>query len=56
MLETLGGWGFKINEHVVAVIGIAACEDYYSAMAKRRDQPTYDIDGIVYTEAENWIR
>jgi len=48
MLETLGGWGFKINEHVVAVIGIAACEDYYSAMAKRRDQLTYDIDGIVY--------
>jgi DNA ligase (NAD+) len=48
MLETLGGWGFKINEHVVAVIGIAACEDYYSAMAERRDQLTYDIDGIVY--------
>lgn len=48
MLETLGGWGFKINEHVVAVIGIAACEDYYRAMAERRDQLTYDIDGIVY--------
>ena len=48
MLETLGGWGFKINEHVVAVMGIAACEDYYSAMAERRDQLTYDIDGIVY--------
>jgi len=48
MLETLGGWGFKINEHVVAVTGIAACEDYYSAMAERRDQLTYDIDGIVY--------
>ena len=48
MLEALGNWGFKINEHVQAVIGIAACEDYYRTMAERRDQLNYDIDGIVY--------
>ncbi|MCT2530171.1 NAD-dependent DNA ligase LigA [SAR92 clade bacterium H921] len=48
MLDTLGGWGFKINQHVQAVTGIAACADYYQAMAERRDKLTYDIDGIVY--------
>ncbi len=30
------------------VTGIAACEDYYNQMAQRRDDLTYDIDGIVY--------
>ncbi|MDG1165816.1 MAG: NAD-dependent DNA ligase LigA [Porticoccaceae bacterium] len=48
MIKALGGWGFKINEHVEAVIGIAACEDYYRTMAERRDGLAYDIDGIVY--------
>jgi DNA ligase (NAD+) len=48
MLVALGRWGFKINEHVEVVSGIAACEDYYQRMAERRDNLAYDIDGIVY--------
>ncbi len=48
MLEALGDWGFKINEHIQAVKGVEACKDYYRAMAERRDTLTYDIDGIVY--------
>jgi len=48
MLESLASWGFKINQYVRLVTGIAACEDYYNQMAQRRDDLTYDIDGIVY--------
>jgi DNA ligase (NAD+) len=48
MLQNLGRWGFKINEHVQVVTGIAACEDYYQSLAERRDGLAYDIDGIVY--------
>jgi len=48
MLKALGSWGFKINTYVEAVQGIAACEAYYERMQKRRDQLSYDIDGIVY--------
>lgn len=48
MLQTLASWGFKINEHMQVVSGIAACEDYYQILAERRDGLAYDIDGIVY--------
>ena len=50
MLQTLAGWGFKINEHMQVVSGIAACEDYYQTLAERRDGLAYDIDGIVSHE------
>lgn len=48
MLQMLGKLGFKINQHIKQVEGIAACEDYYQYLAKIRDQLDYDIDGIVY--------
>ena len=48
MLQTLASWGFKINEHMQVVSGIAACEDYYQILAEPRDGLAYDIDGIVY--------
>ena len=48
MLQALASWGFKINEHIQVVSGIAACEDYYQTLAERRDGLAYDIDGIVY--------
>ena len=48
MLQALASWGFKINEHMEVVSGIAACEDYYQTLAERRDGLAYDIDGIVY--------
>ena len=48
ILQALSGWGFRINEHMQVVKGIAACEDYYQTLAERRDGLAYDIDGIVY--------
>ena len=48
MLSALRGWGFKINDHVETVKGIAACENYYQRLAERRQILHYDIDGIVY--------
>ncbi|MBT7374541.1 MAG: NAD-dependent DNA ligase LigA [Porticoccaceae bacterium] len=48
MLSALRNWGFKINQHVEAVVGVADCQDYYSRLAERRDSLAYDIDGIVY--------
>ncbi len=48
MLQALASWGFKINEHMQVVTGIAACENYYQTLAERRDGLAYDIDGIVY--------
>ncbi len=48
MLEALGGWGFKLNEHMETVTGIDACADYYKRLAQRRNKLPYDIDGIVY--------
>ena len=48
MLSALRGWGFKINDLVETVKGIAACENYYQRLAERRESLPYDIDGIVY--------
>ena len=48
MLQNLGEWGFKINQHVQLVEGLDACEDYYQRLATVRDQLDYEIDGIVY--------
>ena len=48
MLDTLGQWGFKINQHVETVQGIDDCESYYDRIEQQRDQLAYDIDGIVY--------
>ena len=48
MLQLLGTWGFKINQHVQLAKGIVACEDYYQHLALLRDQLDYEIDGIVY--------
>ena len=48
MLQALASWGFKINEHMQVVSGIAAGEDYYQTLTERRDGLAYDIDGIVY--------
>jgi DNA ligase (NAD+) len=48
MLQNLGEWGFKINQHIQLVEGLAACEDYYQRLAQLREQLDYEIDGIVY--------
>ena len=48
VLAMLKDWGFLVNPHVEAVIGIKDCIAYYQKMAGIRDQLPCDIDGIVY--------
>jgi len=48
ILTLLQTWGLRINADSQVVMGIEACDSYYEALAVRRDQLTYDIDGIVF--------
>ena len=48
VLSCLSDWGLKINPESVVVEGIAACNDYFDALAARRNSLAYDIDGIVF--------
>lgn len=48
ILQCLGEWGLRINNDMAVVQGVAACHDYYSELAERRDSLAYDIDGIVF--------
>jgi DNA ligase (NAD+) len=48
VLERMREWGLKVNPESAVVLGIEACEDYYQALAQRRDSLPYDIDGIVF--------
>jgi DNA ligase (NAD+) len=48
VLEALHGWGFLINPEMKAVANIQGCIDYYRALAQKREQLAYDIDGIVF--------
>ncbi|MBE9538594.1 MAG: NAD-dependent DNA ligase LigA [Proteobacteria bacterium] len=48
VLALLQAWGLRINAESAVVSGIDACDDYYEALARRRDELPYDIDGIVF--------
>jgi DNA ligase (NAD+) len=48
ILHRLSEWGLPISRHMQTVSGIAACDDYYEALARRRDTLPFDIDGIVF--------
>jgi DNA ligase (NAD+) len=48
VLDCLGRWGLKVNPESAVVRGVEACNDYFDAMAERRDSLAYDIDGIVF--------
>jgi DNA ligase (NAD+) len=47
-LEQLKDWGLPISSEVALVRGVDGCLDYYRALAARRDELAYDIDGVVY--------
>jgi len=47
-IKMLSGWGIPVSGLFQVVTGVGACENYYSDMAKRRDDLAFDIDGIVY--------
>ncbi|WP_440996852.1 NAD-dependent DNA ligase LigA [Arhodomonas sp. SL1] len=48
VLERLGDWGFRVNEHVQRVEDIDGCLAYYRWLLERRDELDYEIDGVVY--------
>ncbi len=48
VLTQFQGWGLKINPEMRIVTGIQACADYYENLATKRDNLSYDIDGIVF--------
>ncbi|RLA49050.1 MAG: DNA ligase [Gammaproteobacteria bacterium] len=48
VLDRLQEWGLRINAESGVVCGIDACDDYYEALAVRRESLPYDIDGIVF--------
>jgi DNA ligase (NAD+) len=48
VLARLQGWGLRINNESRVVSGIDACNEYYEALAERRESLAYDIDGIVF--------
>lgn len=47
-LQQLKEWGIPVAPEAVVLPNIAACLDYYRQLAERREQLTYDIDGVVY--------
>ncbi len=48
MMAQLRDWGFPVQPDLKVVTGVKECHDYYSALAERRNQLPYEIDGIVY--------
>ena len=48
ILQRLSEWGLPVSEYMQTVTGIAACDDYYEALARQRDTLPFDIDGIVF--------
>jgi len=48
MLQQLKSWGFRLSPEVKCVKGIQGCIDYYEQMSNKREQLSYEIDGVVY--------
>ncbi|WP_067582584.1 NAD-dependent DNA ligase LigA [Endozoicomonas ascidiicola] len=48
ILERFKTWGLRVSPELKVVSGVQACEDYYTAMAEKRESLPYEIDGIVY--------
>lgn len=46
-LERLAAWGLRTNPAAKLADDLAACQSYIDAMAQRRDDLDYDIDGVV---------
>ena len=46
-LERLAAWGLRTNPEAKLANDLAACRSYIEAMARRRDELAYDIDGVV---------
>jgi len=48
LLQQLKSWGFRLSPEVKCVEGIQGCLHYYQQMTQKREQLSYEIDGVVY--------
>jgi DNA ligase (NAD+) len=48
LLEQFASWGLRTNPEARVVCGVEGCLGYYRALAARREQLAYQIDGVVY--------
>ena len=48
ILYALANWGFRINSEMAVVDNIQGCVDYFQRLGAKREQLSYDIDGIVF--------
>ncbi|RZU98839.1 NAD-dependent DNA ligase LigA [Spiribacter vilamensis] len=58
VLETLGQWGFRVNDQVTRVSGAEGCLAYRERLIEARDGLDYEIDGVVYkvNDRQVWER
>ena len=48
LLALLQSWGLRISPENKRVQGLSGCRDFYRAIAAKRAQLPYEIDGVVY--------
>jgi DNA ligase (NAD+) len=48
ILDQFSKWGFKTNSESRVVLGVEGCLDYYQSLAEKRNDLSYEIDGIVF--------
>jgi DNA ligase (NAD+) len=48
VLKQLAEWGLRTNRETTVVKSIAGCLQFHQKISKKREQLTYDIDGVVY--------
>lgn len=48
ILRQLRDWGFPVSDLVETVQGVEGCLGYFAAIARRRTQLPFDIDGVVF--------
>ena len=47
-LQQLAGWGFRVCPDSKVVTGAQGCLDYFTEIGNKRDELSYDIDGVVF--------
>ena len=47
-MALLREWGLPVSPELRVLKGLAACNDYFDDIGRRRDQLPYDIDGVVF--------
>lgn len=48
ILDALQSWGMKVCPERRTVSGVQGCLEFYAEIGRRRDELSYDIDGVVY--------